>query len=188
MLKIGISAPGALLWSLLYLLLTTEEFCSVLSAAAIHEAGHIFVLHMLGGIHALCLTGTGLRLDVRYPMTPLEAFCAAAAGPAAGAVWAVCAQKLGFGLSAQLSTVLTIFNLLPLSPLDGGRMMHAAVQYLCGNNRAAHFCRSVDVFLCITAAAAGLCRAALGRGLGTAFAACWLILFILKNHREEDLV
>jgi Zn-dependent protease len=163
-LKIGLSGPGALLWAALYLLLTPRELASLLLAVAAHEAGHIAALGLLdAGVDALCLTGTGLCLAPRRALSPGGEALAALAGPAAGAVWAVAAHALGLELSCAISLVLTVYNLLPLSFLDGGRALAAVL----GRERQ----RKVDITFCVLACAAGLWFALHGFGAGAALAA-----------------
>lgn len=188
MLRLGASAAGALLWSALYLLLTPEEFLSLFAAVLFHELGHILLLLLLdGGVDAICLTGTGLRIDCRRALSPPGALLAALAGPAFGALWALCAHALGFERLAGLSAALTAFNLLPLSFLDGGRALSAGVQILFGTRVAERAAWAADGLLCIMACAFGLLCAGWGLGAGTALAGAWLTLFTVKKREHRRL-
>ena len=172
-MRLGISRAGALLWSLLYLLLDGGELLSLLAAVAAHEAGHFAVLAAEGARpNALWLTGTGLRID--YSVEPDRAgeMLAALAGPVAGLLWCAAAHFAGFELSASLSLALSLFHLLPLSPLDGGRALRAAVgRSLPG----------VELALCAAAMGFGLWCAARGFGSGAAIAAGWLSIYTLAD-------
>ena len=180
-MRLGISPAGGVFWGALYLLLSGREFLSLLAAAAAHELGHIAALVLLRArVEAVCLTGSGLRIDYARELTRGGEIAAALSGPAAGMLWCAAANMLGAGLSAQLSLVLTLFNLLPLSPLDGGRALRAAA----GDGVS----RVFDALLCTAAMAAGLWCASLGIGAGGAVAAGWLCIYTLfstcKSRRD----
>lgn len=94
---------------------------ALLAAAIAHEAGHILALYLCGSrvvqlrveLGGLCLMHTALCRHGE------EAF-AALAGPMAGLLWAAAAAVF-WPLSAALSLLLSLYNLLPALPLDGGR-------------------------------------------------------------------
>lgn len=173
-MRLGLSGPGALLWSTLYLLLTPGELTSLLLAVAAHEIGHLAALGALdAGVEALCLTGTGLRIDYRRGLPPAGEALAALAGPAAGALWALLARALGLEISGTVSLVLTLYNLLPASFLDGGRALAAVL----GPKRQ----RIVDITLCALTCAAGLWFALRGFGAGAALAAGAFSIYVLSS-------
>jgi Zn-dependent protease len=177
-LRLGASPAGILLWGGLYLLLTAGEFLSLAAAVLMHELGHLLALAALWcRIDAVCITGTGLRIDCGCVLSPGGAALAALAGPVFGAVWAFCAGKIGFALSGELSALLTIFNMLPLSPLDGGRALYAVLTALMGSRRARRIARGVDAVLCALLCAFGLYCAWQGLGLGAAATAAWMTLY-----------
>ena len=121
--KIHISAGGALGLAGLVFLMTEPFLVALLAAAAAHEAGHVLALRLCGGrvvqirveLGGLCLMHTALCRHGE------EAF-AALAGPAAGLLWSAAMTNL-WPLSAGLSLLLSIYNLLPALPLDGGRAL-----------------------------------------------------------------
>ena len=104
---------------------------ALLTAAAIHELGHVLALYLCGAevvqlrveLCGLCLVSTSLSSSRE------EALCALA-GPLAGLLWAV-ASAAHWPICAGFSLLLSLYNLLPALPLDGGR----ALMYLTGNRR-----------------------------------------------------
>ena len=97
-----------------------------------HELGHIVVLRGLGcRITELDLEPGGLC--IKYAGSPGNAgqIAAAAAGPLAGLLYASIAARFGEAghYSAGISLLLSIFNLLPCLPLDGGRIAAALFGY-----------------------------------------------------------
>ena len=127
--RIEISPAAALFYPLLLLPAEDWEILALLSAVAVHEAGHILALLGLGGrVYALSLCLGGLGLDAALPPALwAEVFCLLA-GPCAGFLWAGIAAWLGGGkmlYASGLSALFSLFNLLPCLPLDGGRALLA---------------------------------------------------------------
>ena len=113
------------------------------AAVALHEAGHLLCAAAL----KIKVTGFDLSmLGARMEVDPLRLsygreFMLALSGPLAGAVGFLLAYPIshsGFGsvLSSSLfsfsviSLSLSIFNLIPIDSLDGGRMLRCAVSGL----------------------------------------------------------
>ena len=98
----------------------------LLLAVCIHEAGHIIAIFMLGGtIHSLTVNAGGLKISytsdsLSYKKDLICAF----AGPAFGMLSAFVASRLGFNVYAGISLCINTFNLYPVRPLDGGRILH----------------------------------------------------------------
>lgn len=95
------------------------------AAAALHELGHALAVRLCGGeVLCLRLTAVGgvLRYRLRRP-TAARALCIAAAGPLVGLAAAWCGARLGYALFAGANLLLSVLNLLPVRPLDGGEMM-----------------------------------------------------------------
>ena len=137
----------------------------VLLAAAVHEGGHLVILHLSGGrLHRLCLTACGAVMHCALP----EGRCARAAvclaGPAASLALTALAAPMGAWRLAGASALLGLFNLLPLPPLDGG----AALSHLAGGRFAAGR-HALAVCAAAGLAVGGIALAAQGGG-------CWLLL------------
>lgn len=110
---------------------------AVLPAAAVHELGHYLLLrlgHM--PVRSLRLGLTGLEMDYAGQLFGLHGFLTVLAGPFFGIVYALamaCLPGDYCALSAGLSLGLSLVNLLPVLPLDGGRML----VFLAGERAAA---------------------------------------------------
>lgn len=122
-----IVTPGGALALALLLLMDGPLLWAMLAAVAVHELGHFLALKLCGaGIVQLRMELCGLCLvHTAVSRRREEIFCTLA-GPAAGLVWAHAA--VFWPMSAGFSLLLSIYNLLPALPLDGGRALLA----LCG--------------------------------------------------------
>ncbi len=125
MVPIRAEAGFWLVLGLMVLLFPLRFLLGILTAALVHELGHILALRLLGGrVQGIRLHSCGARIEAA-PMEPGRAAICALAGPAAGAV-CILAWRW-FPELALAALVQTVFNLIPVYPLDGGR----AVRNIC---------------------------------------------------------
>lgn len=172
--------------------------CSLLA----HELAHAIVARRAGvEVEGLTLWMFGGVATLRGEApTPREDFRIAAAGPATsialgagfGLAWLLFAAAklpdLVVGVAAWLATinvVLAVFNLLPGSPLDGGRILRAALWHRSGNrDRAAATAATVGQLVAYSLVILGLMSFVVGDTVG----GLWLILvgwFLLTAARAE---
>ena len=136
--------------------LDVRTIAALAAAAAVHELGHFICLRLLG-----------LRIK----------------GPAAGLVCAFAFSALSnitaagwLGLTAGISLLLSLFNLLPVLPLDGGRIVYCAASALLGGMRGRRFTACTGYAVSFAMLAFGVHILLCGYGFGLAAAAVWLIL------------
>lgn len=132
---------GALLWAAPFPVIWAWGL-----ACLVHELGHWAMLRALGGrVEGLLLTGLGAVLRPRRArlFSYGEECWLALAGPGASVLLAVLVGGWpGFGgLVGRVSLLLGLFNLLPAWPLDGGRVVWAAVSRWMGPTRGVSVCR-----------------------------------------------
>ncbi len=117
---------------------------AVLAAVAAHECGHLMALRLFGHPAAsLQIELWGLTICTDRPLGYLADIVAAASGPIASVVFSVGASLLGrvtgieaLYIAAGMSLVFAAFNALPVAPLDGGRVLSAALSLLAGPDAA----------------------------------------------------
>lgn len=114
-----------LVLALMILLFPLRFVAGVMLAALVHELGHILALCFMGGkIRCIRLHAGGARIEAA-PLEPVQTALCALAGPGLGAL-TVLAWRW-FPEMALAGMVQTVFNLIPIRPLDGG----VAVRNIC---------------------------------------------------------
>ncbi|MDR2356679.1 MAG: site-2 protease family protein [Oscillospiraceae bacterium] len=169
-------------------------FCVTLIATAAHELGHYLALRFKGcSVTRLRLCLTGFDMTYSGALSYRDEIFSAAAGPAAGlALMAIAAVAGGymrvpalFELAA-VSALLSIFNLLPAYPMDGGRMLYAFIALRSGE-------RAADRMVCVSTCAVILLTLILGanallrygRGFMLIAAAVWLAAYRFIPRRSR---
>lgn len=166
---------------------------SVIVAAAVHELGHIIALNAAHfRINGFAAELGGLRIEYSGENAPAFHALAALAGPLAGLGFAFLCSFLArvtgiswFALTAGISLVLSLFNLLPVLPLDGGRTLVAALSALFGAVRAERITHCIGRCFSFVLLAVGLWLYLSSGGV-------WLMLFsvyfILSSIEKTEKV
>lgn len=181
--RFAVSVGALLLGALLYSAASFAEIAAVLAPVLVHELGHIVTLRLFGlKIRGFCADLRGLCIEYGGLCSPWGHAVSAFAGPAAGFGYAFAASYFGarsgnavLTLSAGVSLILSVFNLLPILPLDGGRIFSLAASELLGGRRGDELTRSVGLVLSTGLLLAGLCVMWRGEGTALALAALWLL-------------
>ncbi|MFI3253566.1 MAG: hypothetical protein R3Y63_04390 [Eubacteriales bacterium] len=94
-----------------------------LLACLCHEWGHYWAIRFFGGkVKSIHFTVIGAQMEVPQYFTYTQEFFSALAGPLVNLLFALALCHF-FPLFAGLHLALGLLNLLPLSPLDGGRAL-----------------------------------------------------------------
>jgi Zn-dependent protease len=188
----GVPREGVALHPLVWgLLLAIGLFISVL----LHELAHSLVAIRAGGRVreiTLMLLG-GVSQIENMPRRPRTEAWMAAIGPLtslalAGLLWlahegfphAAADPRMGLFYLAQINLSLGIFNFLPAFPMDGGRVLRAALTGRLGALRATEIAAQVGKILSIALAAVGI--------LGGNFLLMILALFLYSGAQGEAAV
>lgn len=144
----------------------------VFACVALHEYGHSLVAQRYGyKVRDIVLYPIGGVASIEGTPRPRHELVIAAAGPAVNVIIAaVLAVALGFatpgGLAARFTTanflggdllfqlfvanvVLVLFNMIPAFPMDGGRVLRAALAIKIGRRRATSIAAGVGQLLAI---------------------------------------
>lgn len=104
------------------------------AACVIHEMGHWIAVVLFGGrVRALRLTAVGaeMKLDSYCALSFKKELLAALAGPFVNILFAFFFSKIGWYLFAGINLSMGVINLLPVEPLDGGRILSCILNESC---------------------------------------------------------
>lgn len=175
--------PSALLTPALFLLLTDTPIllAALLPAALLHELAHYAVLRLCG-VRTARFTLTGLGASLYVPELHRLSYGAellsAAAGPLMNLLLWVLLSLTGreeLTLFAGAQMVLGVLNLLPVRPMDGGRILWLPTAYLTEPYTADRVAAAVG--LAASSALLALCLwlvLTTGSGLFLLLGALWL--------------
>lgn len=111
-------------------------------AAATHELCHILALKLSGSrIHMIKLDFGGAKIDVQLAPSIKTVFCALA-GPVGGLLL-LFAYRIA-PRTALCALFQSLFNLLPLYPMDGGRALAGLICAVAGEGRALQILPTVE--------------------------------------------
>ena len=122
-IEFSFSAGSCICGCLALMCLPLEWIISVIVAASIHELSHIFILRLLHiPIYQIKIEPTSTIIRTP-PLLPIQEFFCAAAGPAGSLLCFLWIRR--FPLFAIIALLQGLFNVLPIYPMDGGRMLYA---------------------------------------------------------------
>ena len=126
---IRIQPSAFILMAALMLLLPIDWLFAAVLAAAVHELGHLAAIHAVGGhLDVICIGSAGAQICTE-PLDNRAEFLCAAAGPAASLfLLSLCRF---FPKTALCGLAQGMFNLIPVHPMDGGRMLLCVLRRLC---------------------------------------------------------
>ena len=167
-----------------------------------HELGHCLVARLIGipvsGVRLYLLSGVSEL--TRAPKTPRDEAAIAAAGPAvsallAGIFWLAVrgvtvstVSWLVLILLALANAVVAVFNLLPALPMDGGRVLRAAVWKAFDNRRAGTAVAVVGGYLVALALGVWSVLLVVSGGIAGALPACIgivMAVFVAMGAAQE---
>ena len=140
--KIKIS-PLCLIWGIFLIQFQGQFFLPLICAVALHEMGHILVAQTLKiKIKYFRLSMLGARIETTDTLSYIDEFLFALGGPLLGFLGFAFTYSYALNTANEpfverfllpfsiISLSLTVFNLIPLSTLDGGRMLFCLLCHL----------------------------------------------------------
>jgi Zn-dependent protease len=139
------AVSGAQPWAILILAI------GMFGSIALHELGHSLVARAKGGyIHEIVLYPFGGAARIaNIPTRPIDEILVALAGPAVSFILAVLFQQVEWLVFLSwLNYMLFFFNLLPVFPMDGGRVLRAGLAIKHGRVSATRKAATVGKYFC----------------------------------------
>lgn len=121
-----ITPLGCIIFAAALLILPLRFLLAAAAAAAIHEGCHYAAIRLCGGKVYAVRMGVGKTVIEAQPLEGLRGLLCAGAGPAGSLALLALARR--FPLLALCGMAQGLYNLLPIYPMDGGRMMRCAME------------------------------------------------------------
>ena len=182
--KCRIECSACLAGALMLLVLPLRWILAAAAAAAFHELCHYMALKALGvEILAIYFRGGGIVIETE-PMSHRRELICSLAGPAGGLLLLLFARWIP--RIAVIALVQSIFNLLPVYPLDGGRALQSVTKMLFSPKTANKICRSARLICTAAIGLLGIYAAlVLGFGLLPLIAAAYLCGDFLRKSEDS---
>ena len=187
--RVTISLALTLAAAFIYYIVSIETAMAIALPVAVHELAHIIALRIFGlKVRNVRAELTGLCIDYCGFAEPMAHIAASFAGPTGGFIYAYAASLIAretgcawMELSAGISLLLSIFNLLPVLPLDGGRILLGLLTMLIGARAGERIACRVSCFFTAVLLVTGVVLALNQGGKAPAAAAIWLMLAQQKD-------
>lgn len=132
-IKINIDSGFFCRVALFLLIFPLRWVIGFLVAITIHECSHLLTIKMMGiQVGGISVSGNGIKMKTGE-MSPIQELAGAFAGPFGGALlllfWRI------FPEAAVCAIVHSVFNLLPIYPFDGGRIITSLCRSIFGDEK-----------------------------------------------------
>jgi len=155
---------------------TQQLLPAALCAAAIHELGHCAAVWAVKGrITLLRLSAVGAELRLEGTLSYGQELICALAGPVANLATAIPAAWTGWEVFAGINLSLCALNLLPVSALDGGRIVSCISAMLFGPEAGGRLCSGLEHLLVTTVLLSGALLFLAGGSITLLLVAVWLL-------------
>lgn len=135
--KLSLEAGAYFLLAFMALLLPLRWILAALMAGAFHELCHVLAIRLCGGRILGMRIGVGGAVIEMEPMDGFRELVCALAGPLGGLTLMLFARWLPY--TAICAGLQSVFNLLPIYPLDGGRALQCGAFLLLPPKTAQRF-------------------------------------------------
>lgn len=176
MRKIQVDSSCLIWWAVMVLALPLRWILAAFTAAALHEFCHYLAIRLSGGnVQYFRITPGGAVMEAGA-MTPGRELFASLAGPVGGLALLTVARWMP--LTALCGLIQSIYNLLPLYPLDGGRALWSFARILTDEYKAERLMRYLGIGVALALSGAVV------YGITTLRLGFWPLILILPIVKE----
>lgn len=145
-LPVQASGLALLFLAAMLLILPLQWIGAALLAGLVHELAHAGAVWLCGGcIHRIRIGTGGAAMEIAPLDHARELFCALA-GPVGGLLLFPLGQWLP--RTALCAAIHSLYNLLPIYPLDGGRAIRNLTRLLFKQKTADRICKYIECIIC----------------------------------------
>ena len=138
-IRLRVSGAVCVYGALLLLILPLKWLVAAMAAALFHEVCHLAAVKLCGGrIRQITIGGSGAVMEAELMSRGRELLCALA-GPAGGLILLLFANWIP--RTAVCAAFQSVYNLLPVYPLDGGRALRCGAALLLPPDKAGLLCQ-----------------------------------------------
>lgn len=188
-----LSPTAILLLSLVYFFGGISSLSALILSVAVHELGHIAAIGLASGkLKGIKIDASGICISCVGLQSRAAMLAALLAGPLFGLLLAYGASYFGnihsntlLLKTAGYSLILSLYNLLPALPLDGGQALSCVLGAVFPRADTGRIMLYLSIFVGLTLLTLGI--VCIRRAYGTAFAIAGIMLLtvqrgIVKSH------
>lgn len=152
-IHISVRAGSCFLIAVILMTVPIQWVLSWLLATAVHEFSHYLALKFFRiQIYGLVVSPRGMQIETE-PMSLFQEFVCACAGPIGAISFLLSAKQLP--CVAICACCQSLYNLLPIGSLDGGRAIRCVAEAMLQREKAEKLCRCIEksVMILLTLAA-----------------------------------
>ncbi len=173
-LALTVSPGFILLAAALYFAGGAGALAAFMAAALAHELGHLTAMFLTGAsVRGIRVTACGPVIEYAGDLTRREEMGVVAAGPLAGLFFAMLCfiTDIPFLLyTGAVALLATMFNLLPVEPMDGGRLARYMLEAVMDERTSAAVLRVTGTLCALGVLATGVYI----RSIAAAAAGIWM--------------